>query len=172
MEEEKWSICVLRYFNPVGAHKSGNLGEDPQGQPSNLFPFIGKVATGQYKEVKVYGDDYPTKDGTGIRDYIHVSDLASGHLLPLENLSQKPSFNIYNLGTGKGHSVLEVIKAFEDACQKEIPYRIVRRRDGDISECYADPTKAKQELGWDAKLDLTEMCQDTWNWQSKNPDGF
>ena len=170
--DNSWNIAILRYFNPVGAHKSGRIGEDPNGLPNNLMPFISQVAVGKLKELSVYGDDYPTKDGTGVRDYIHVVDLAKGHLAALNKLAEKPGEVTYNLGTGNGYSVLEMIKAFEKASNKKVPYKIVDRRPGDIAKCWADPKKAKEELGWEAKLTLVDMCRDGWKWQSQNPNGY
>jgi UDP-glucose 4-epimerase len=167
-----WKIAVLRYFNPIGAHSSGRIGEDPCGIPNNLVPFIAQVAAGKLPELQVYGSDYPTPDGTGVRDYIHVVDLAIGHLKALDKLGPKPGFITYNLGTGRGYSVLEIVSAFERACMKKIPYKIVGRRPGDIAACYADPAMAKKELGWSADGGLDEMCADTWRWQSANPNGY
>jgi len=166
------NIALLRYFNPVGAHVSGLIGEDPNGIPNNLMPFITQVAIGRRQHLNVFGNDYPTHDGTGVRDYIHVVDLADGHLKALEKLEQNPGLCIYNLGTGQGYSVLDVVKAFSEASGREIPYRIVARRSGDIACCYADPTLANKELGWKARRGLREMCVDSWNWQTRNPDGF
>lgn len=166
-----WSIVILRYFNPIGAHKSGDIGEDPNGIPNNLLPYISQVAVGKLEKLKVFGNDYDTKDGTGVRDYIHVVDLAKGHVSALTKLADK-HVNIYNLGSGKGYSVLEVILSFEKACGKEIPYEVVARREGDVATNFADPTKAEKELGWTTEKDLDEMCEDTWRWQSKHPDGF
>ena len=168
----KWSITLLRYFNPIGAHKSGNIGEDPKGIPNNLLPYVAQVAVGRLEYVHVFGDDYPTKDGTGVRDYIHVVDLALGHLKAIEKKSDAAGVHIYNLGTGNGYSVLDVIHAFEKACGKELPYKIEARRPGDIAECYADATKAKNELEWEAARNIAEMCEDSWRWQSKHPNGF
>jgi UDP-glucose 4-epimerase len=170
--DASWNIVVLRYFNPVGAHPSGRLGEDPNGIPNNLLPYIAQVAVGKLKELQVYGDDYPTPDGTGVRDYIHVVDLAVGHLKALEKLQSVPGLVTYNLGTGRGYSVLEVIAAFAKACGRNIPYRIVGRRPGDIAICYADPSKASQELNWSARRGLEEMCADAWRWQFNNPNGY
>lgn len=170
--DSDWNIILLRYFNPVGAHQSGMIGEDPNGIPNNLMPFISQVAIGKLRELSVFGNDYPTPDGTGIRDYIHVVDLALGHYKALRKLRQKQGVKVYNLGTGRGYSVLEVVKAFAEASGKDIPYKIVGRRKGDIAVCYADPSKAKKELGWEAKKGLVEMCSDTWRWQTKNPYGF
>ncbi len=172
VSDNNWNIAILRYFNPVGAHKSGEIGEDPNGIPNNLMPYISQVAVGKLKELNVFGNDYPTKDGTGVRDYIHVVDLADGHLKALEKLMQNPGCVVYNLGTGKGYSVLEMVKAFEEASGKAIPYKISERRPGDIAECYADPTLAEKELNWKANKNINEMCEDIWRWQSKNPNGF
>lgn len=170
--DPRWSIAILRYFNPVGAHKSGLIGEDPNGIPNNLLPYITQVAVGKLQELSVFGDDYSTQDGTGVRDYIHVMDLAEGHLRALEVLKIRTGVNVWNLGTGQGYSVLEMIRAFEAATGKSVPYRIAPRRSGDIATCYADPTKAKRELGWKVRRGLDEMMQDTWRWQSMNPNGF
>ena len=166
--DKTWNIAILRYFNPVGAHKSGEIGEDPKGVPNNLMPYISKVALGELKEVKVFGDDYNTKDGTGVRDYIHVVDLAIGHIKALEKLNSNSGLLVYNLGTGKGHSVLDLIKEFSKASGKQIPYKIVGRRQGDIAICYADPSKANKELEWNAERSIQEMCEDSWRWQKKN----
>ena len=166
------NIALLRYFNPVGAHQSGRIGEDPNGIPNNLLPFISQVAVGKLPRLRVFGSDYPTRDGTGIRDYIHVVDLVIGHLRALEKLATNPGLVTYNLGTGRGYSVLEMIAAFEKASGKEIPYRIVERRAGDIAECYADPSLANRELGWSADREVEEMCRDAWCWQSGNPEGY
>ena len=168
----KLSVTLLRYFNPIGAHKSGTMGEDPKGIPNNLLPYVAQVAVGKLEKVHVFGNDYPTPDGTGVRDYIHVVDLALGHLKAIEHCSDKAGVHIYNLGTGNGYSVLDIIAAFSKACGKEIPYQIDPRRPGDIAECYADPTKAKNELNWTAERDLAEMCEDSWRWQSQNPNGY
>jgi UDP-glucose 4-epimerase len=170
--DPSWHITLLRYFNPVGAHPSGNIGEDPVGIPNNLFPYIAQVAIGKLPYLRVFGDDYSTRDGTGVRDYIHVMDLALGHLKALEKLRQEPGLHIYNLGTGKGHSVLEVIAAFAQASGQEIPYRIVERRPGDVAEAYADATKANSELNWQTERGLAQMCMDFWRWQMRNPDGY
>ena len=170
--DPSWSVVLLRYFNPIGAHKSGLIGEDPNGIPNNLMPYIAKVAVGKLEKVHVFGNDYPTPDGTGVRDYIHVVDLARGHVCAIKKLETNCGLFICNLGTGKGYSVLDVIHAFEKACGKTIPYVIEARRPGDIAECYADPTKAKNELGWVAEYGIEEMCADSWNWQKKNPDGY
>jgi UDP-glucose 4-epimerase len=170
--EPEWNIAILRYFNPVGAHASGQIGEDPNGIPNNLMPYVAQVAVGRHPFVRVWGNDYPTPDGTGVRDYIHVMDLAAGHIRALEKLSVKPGLVTYNLGTGQGHSVLEVIRAFENACQREIPYRVFDRRPGDVPTSYADPSKANIELNWYTRKTLDEMCQDAWRWQSLNPEGY
>ncbi len=169
--DPEWTVVLLRYFNPVGADPSGMIGEDPKGIPNNLTPFIAKVAVGLLPEIGVFGTDYPTKDGTGVRDYIHVVDLAKGHVVAVEKIA-KSGVYIYNLGTGVGYSVLEVIAAFEKACGKKLPYSMKPRRAGDIAECYADASKAKRELGWEAKLGIDDMCSSLWNWQSKNPNGY
>jgi len=170
--DKRFNISLLRYFNPVGAHKSGEIGEDPNGIPNNLMPFVTQVAVGKLEKLRVFGDDYPTPDGSGVRDYIHVVDLAHGHLKALEKLKENPGIDVYNLGTGTGYSVLDVIKAFQDATGKNVPYEIVDRRPGDAAAVYADPSKAKNELNWEAQKDLVEMCRDAWNWQLKNPDGY
>lgn len=170
--DPEWSVILLRYFNPVGAHESGMIGEDPAGIPNNLTPYITQVAVGKLKEVGVFGNDYDTPDGTGVRDYIHVMDLADGHVKSLKKLMEGPAVNIYNLGTGHGYSVLDMIKAFSKAVGKDIPYVIKERRPGDIATCYADPAKAKNELGWEAKRGIDEMCADGWRWQSSNPNGY
>ncbi len=167
-----WNIALLRYFNPVGAHPSGLIGEDPRGIPNNLMPYVAQVAIGKLPFVQVFGNDYRTPDGTGVRDYIHVVDLAKGHLLALKKLSQKPGLVTYNLGTGRGYSVLEMIAAFSRAVGRELPYRIVGRRAGDIDACYADPGLARRELGFEAAFDIDDMCRDLWNWQTQNPDGY
>ena len=166
------NVALLRYFNPIGAHPSGLIGEDPNGIPNNLVPYIAKVAVGKLEKVHVFGNDYPTPDGTGVRDYIHVVDLARGHVAAIKKLEQKPGLFICNLGTGHGYSVLDVINAFSKACGKEIPYVIDPRRPGDIAECWCDPSKAKRELGWEAQYGIEEMCAHSWNWQSHNPDGY
>lgn len=170
--DPEWSVILLRYFNPVGAHKSGLIGEDPAGIPNNLTPYITQVAVGKLKEVGVFGNDYDTPDGTGVRDYIHVVDLAMGHVKALAKLQEENKVRIYNLGTGHGYSVLQMIQAFSKACGKEIPYSIKPRRPGDIATCYADPALAKKELGWEAERGLEEMCEDGWRWQSNNPNGY
>lgn len=170
--DQAWNVCLLRYFNPVGAHKSGRIGEDPDGIPNNLVPYIAQVAVGKLERLSVFGNDYPTPDGTGVRDYIHVVDLALGHVKAIERLSLRPGVVVYNLGTGRGYSVLEMVRAFAEACGREIPYRITIRRPGDVAACYADPGKAFRELGWQARYGLREMCEDTWRWQKNNPAGF
>jgi len=170
--DNDWNIAILRYFNPVGAHISGRIGEDPNGIPNNLVPYIAQVAVGKLKELNVFGNDYSTKDGTGVRDYIHVVDLAKGHLKALEKLKTNPKVVTYNLGTGCGYTVFEMANAFAKASGREIPYRVVARRPGDIAACYADPTKAKNELGWSAEKGIKEMCTDSWRWQSGNPNGY
>ncbi len=170
--DNTWNIILLRYFNPVGAHPSGAIGEDPQDIPNNLMPYISQVAIGRLAELKVYGNDYPTPDGTGVRDYIHVVDLALGHIKALEKMKENPGIEIYNLGTNRGHSVLEVIAAFEKVSGRKIPYRIAARRPGDIAISYADAGKANRELNWSCTRSLEDMCADTWNWQSKNPWGY
>lgn len=168
----EFNIGLLRYFNPVGAHESGEIGEDPNGIPNNLTPYITQVLIGKLAQVSVFGDDYPTHDGTGVRDYIHVVDLARGHIKALAKLTENPGVVAYNLGTGQGYSVLEVISSFAEASGKQVSYRIAPRRPGDIASCYADPTKAEKELGWKAEFGLFDMCRDSWNWQLKNPDGY
>ena len=170
--DETWNVALLRYFNPVGAHESGRIGEDPNDIPNNLMPYITQVAVGKLAELSVFGDDYPTHDGTGVRDYIHVVDLAKGHLSALEKLRDNPGVVTYNLGTGKGYSVLDVVNAFEEASGQEIPYKITDRRPGDVASCYADPSKAEEELGWTAERDIYDMCKDAWRWQSQNPHGY
>ncbi|MGD6816616.1 UDP-glucose 4-epimerase GalE [Metabacillus sp. 113a] len=172
VSNNEWSIACLRYFNPIGADKSGLIGEDPKGSPNNLMPYITQVATGKLPELKIFGNDYPTSDGTGVRDYIHVVDLAKGHIKALEKLKSATGVEAYNLGTGKGYSVLEMVTAFEKASGQKIPYSITSRRQGDIAECFADPSKAEKELGWKAEKNLDEMCLDSWRWQEKNPDGY
>lgn len=170
--DKDWNVCLLRYFNPVGAHKSGRIGEDPDGVPNNLVPYISQVAVGKLQQLRVFGNDYPTPDGTGVRDYIHVVDLAQGHVKALGRLLPSPGVVIYNLGTGKGYSVLQMVSTFAEVNDREIPYEIVGRRPGDIAACYADPTKALEELGWKAQFGLREMCEDTWRWQKLNPKGY
>ncbi|MCI5504400.1 MAG: UDP-glucose 4-epimerase GalE [Anaerobutyricum sp.] len=170
ISDPSWSVVLLRYFNPIGAHSSGLIGEDPKGIPNNLVPYIAKVAVGKLEKLGVFGDDYDTPDGTGVRDYIHVVDLAAGHVCALEHI--KEGVSIYNLGTGHGYSVLDVVKAYGKACGKEIPYEIKPRRAGDIAQCYSDPSKAERELGWNARYGIEEMCRDSYHWQSQNPDGY
>jgi len=172
VSDDSWHIALLRYFNPIGAHKSGLIGEDPNGIPNNLIPYISQVAVGKLESLKVFGGDYDTPDGTGVRDYIHVVDLAKGHVKALQALENKPQVLTVNLGTGNGYSVLDMVKAFEKASGKNVPYQIVARRPGDISTCYADPTCAKEKLDWKSEYGLDEMCEDTWRWQSQNPDGY
>lgn len=169
--DHEWTIALLRYFNPVGAHESGLIGEDPKGIPNNLMPYVAQVASGKLKQIGVFGNDYPTPDGTGVRDYIHVVDLAKGHVAAIENLNEA-GVHIYNLGTGNGYSVLDMIHAFSKACGKELPYEIKPRRAGDIAACYASSAKAEKELGWKAEYDLEKMCVDQWNWQKNNPNGY
>ena len=170
--DPEWNVILLRYFNPVGAHESGRIGEDPTGIPNNLTPYITQVAVGKLKEVNVFGNDYDTPDGTGVRDYIHVMDLADGHVKALKKFADKPDVYIYNLGTGRGYSVLEMIHSFSKAVGHEIPYVIKPRRPGDIATCYSDASKAERELGWKAEYDIKDMCADSWNWQSHNPNGY
>ena len=170
--ENDWSITLLRYFNPVGAHPSGTMGEDPQGIPNNLMPFIAQVAVGRRESLSVFGNDYPTPDGTGVRDYIHVMDLADGHIAALKSVGEKSGLHIYNLGTGKGSSVLEMVEAFAQASGKPVPYTLCPRRAGDIAECWASTEKAEKELGWKATRNVMEMSADTWRWQSNNPKGY
>ncbi len=172
VSDPDWNIALLRYFNPVGAHASGLIGEDPNDIPNNLMPFISQVAIGKREQLSVFGNDYPTLDGTGVRDYIHVVDLAVGHIHALKKLEQDPGVATYNLGTGRGYSVLEMVRAFEKASGRKIPYRITDRRPGDIASCFADPAKAGSELGWKALRGIDEMCADSWKWQSLNPDGY
>ena len=170
--DPEWNVILLRYFNPIGAHKSGLIGENPKGIPNNLLPYVAQVAVGKLKCLGVFGNDYDTPDGTGVRDYIHVVDLAIGHVKAIDKLKDKEGVSIYNLGTGVGYSVLQVVAAFEKACGKKIPYEIKPRRAGDIATCYSDASKAKRELGWVAERGLDEMCEDAWRWQSQNPDGY
>jgi len=170
--DPEWQITILRYFNPIGAHESGLIGEDPNGPPNNLLPYISQVAVGRRPTLNVYGDDYDTADGTGVRDYIHVVDLARGHVAALEHLHKGTEANIYNLGTGHGTSVFELLHAFEKACGHSIHYTVAPRRPGDIATCYADPSKAEKELGWKAEKTIEDACRDAWRWQSKNPNGF
>ena len=170
--DSEWNVILLRYFNPIGAHESGMIGEAPNGIPNNLMPYITQVAVGKRKYLGVFGNDYPTIDGTGVRDYLHVVDLADGHVKALAKMKENPGLEIYNLGTGKGYSVLEIVENFEKANQVKIPYKIQARRPGDIAKCYASPQKAYEELGWKAERDIYEMCRDSWNWQKKNPNGY
>lgn len=170
--DPSWSLTALRYFNPVGAHPSGLMGEDPQGIPNNLMPFIAQVAVGRREKLRVFGNDYPTPDGTGVRDYIHVLDLADGHLAALKHGHGRAGMHVFNLGTGRGHSVLEMLQAFGRACGRELPYELAPRRPGDVANCWADPARAQQALGWRARRGLDEMCADTWRWQSMNPQGY
>ena len=171
--DNEWNVTLLRYFNPIGAHESGRIGENPNGIPNNLMPYITQVAIGKRPYLNVYGDDYDTPDGTGVRDYIHVVDLADGHVKAVKNILEgNKGVQVFNLGTGKGYSVLDIVKAFSKACCKELPYKIAPRRPGDLAVCYSDPTKAKEVLGWEAKRDVDDMCRDSWNWQSKNPNGY
>ena len=171
-EPKPWNVVLLRYFNPIGAHASGLIGEDPNGIPNNLMPYITQVAVGKLDKLHVFGDDYATPDGTGVRDYIHVVDLAKGHVKALKAIEENCGVSVYNLGTGRGYSVLEVVHAFEEVSGVNIPYVIEERRPGDIAVCYSDPGKAKRELGWKAELDIYDMCRDSWNWQKKNPEGY
>ena len=170
--DNEWNVVLLRYFNPIGAHKSGMIGEDPKGIPNNLLPYVAQVAIGKLPQIGVFGNDYDTPDGTGVRDYIHVVDLARGHVKALAKLTAGSGVNVYNLGTGNGYSVLDVIHAFEKACGHELPYEIKPRRPGDIATCYAKCDKAREELGWEAEFGIEEMCADSWRWQSQNPDGY
>ena len=170
--DPEWNVVLLRYFNPIGAHKSGKIGEDPKGIPNNLLPYVAQVAIGKLECLGVFGDDYDTPDGTGVRDYIHVVDLALGHVKAVEKLADNEGVSIYNLGTGNGYSVLQVVHAFEKACGHEINYAIKPRRPGDIAMCYCDPAKAKKELGWEAQYGIEDMCADSWRWQSQNPNGY
>ena len=170
--DKEWNVILLRYFNPIGAHKSGMIGEDPKGIPNNLVPYVAQVAVGKRPCLGVFGNDYDTPDGTGVRDYIHVVALAAGHVKAIEKLRENPGVEVYNLGTGNGYSVLQVVAAFEKACGHAIPYEIKPRREGDIATCYCDPQKAKEDLGWEAKYGIEEMCEDSWRWQSTNPDGY
>ncbi|MCD8221199.1 MAG: UDP-glucose 4-epimerase GalE [Clostridiales bacterium] len=170
--DPEWNVILLRYFNPIGAHKSGKIGEDPKGIPNNLLPYVAQVAIGKLPSIGVFGNDYDTPDGTGVRDYIHVVDLARGHVKALAKFNEEKDVRIYNLGTGHGYSVLQVISAFSKACGRELPYVIKPRRAGDIATCYCDPDKARRELGWVAEYGIDEMCMDSWNWQQKNPNGY
>jgi len=172
ISNHKWSVILLRYFNPIGAHESGLIGEEPRGIPNNLMPYITKVAIGALPELNVFGSDWPTKDGTGVRDYIHVVDLAKGHIKALDKAFAGEGVNIYNLGTGIGYSVLDLVKAFEKASGQNVPYKIVERRPGDIAECFADPEKAAEELNWKAEFGVEKMCEDSWRWQKNNPNGY
>ncbi len=172
VSDPEWNVVLLRYFNPIGAHKAGIIGEDPKGIPNNLVPYIAQVAVGKLEKLGVFGDDYDTPDGTGVRDYIHVVDLAKGHVKAMKKFEDQPEVRIYNLGTGNGYSVLQVLHAFEKACGKTLPYEMKPRRAGDIATCYADPAKAKAELGWEAEYGIEEMCEDSWRWQSMNPNGY
>lgn len=170
--DKEWNVILLRYFNPIGAHKSGLIGEDPKGIPNNLLPYVAQVAIGKLECLGVFGNDYDTPDGTGVRDYIHVVDLARGHVKAINKVTENPGVKVYNLGTGRGYSVLDVVKAFEKACGHAIPYAIKPRRPGDIATCYSDASLAKEELGWEAEYDIDEMCADSWRWQSMNPNGY
>lgn len=170
--DKSWNVILLRYFNPIGAHKSGLIGEDPKGIPNNLVPFVAQVAIGKHDAVRVFGNDYDTPDGTGVRDYIHVVDLAIGHVKAIKKLADNPGVKVYNLGTGNGYSVLDVVKAFSKACGKELPVNILPRRAGDIATCYSNAALAKAELGWEAQYGIDEMCADSWRWQSMNPNGY
>ena len=170
--DPEWNVVLLRYFNPIGAHKSGTIGENPNGIPNNLMPYITQVAVGKLKELGVFGNDYDTPDGTGVRDYIHVVDLAVGHVKAINKIKENPGVKVYNLGTGNGYSVLDVIKAFSKACGHDVPYVIKERRPGDIATCYSDASLAKKELGWEAQYGIDEMCADSWKWQSMNPNGY
>ena len=172
LADPEWSVVLLRYFNPVGAHKSGKIGEHPNGIPNNLMPFISQTAIGKRKQLSVFGNDYDTHDGTGVRDYIHVVDLAKGHVAAVDYMENNKGEAVFNLGTGTGYSVLDMVKAFETANGIPVPYVIAPRRPGDLATCYADPAKSREVLGWTAKHDQTDMCRDTWNWQSQNPNGF
>lgn len=170
--DNEWSITILRYFNPIGAHESGMIGENPNGIPNNLMPYVSQVAIGKLPQLSVFGDDYDTPDGTGVRDYIHVVDLALGHIKAVEKVLSTKEVNVYNLGTGTGYSVLDIVKAFEKASGRTVNYKIAPRRDGDLATCYSDPSKAYNELGWKAERGLEKMCEDTWRWQKNNPNGF
>lgn len=170
--DNEWNVVLLRYFNPIGAHESGLIGEDPKGIPNNLVPYVAQVAVGKLAAVGVFGDDYPTPDGTGVRDYLHVVDLARGHVAAMDYMAERKGVFVFNLGTGHGYSVLDMVHAFEKATGKKVPYKIAPRRAGDVAEVYCDPGKAERELGWKAEHSLEDMCRDSWNWQSKNPNGF
>lgn len=172
VSDSEWKVSLLRYFNPVGAHESGKIGEDPSGIPNNLMPYVTQVAVGKRKRLSVFGSDYPTHDGTGVRDYIHVTDLAKGHLKALEHLDEESGAEAYNLGTGRGSSVLDIIKTFEKVTHKKVPYELTDRRPGDAAICFANPEKAKVRLGWETEKTLEDMCKDAWNWQTNNPDGY
>lgn len=172
ISDNRWNVILLRYFNPIGAHKSGEIGEDPKGIPNNLLPYVAQVAIGKLECLSVYGNGYDTMDGTGVRDYIHVVDLAQGHVKAIQKLNENKGVLIYNLGTGQGYSVLEIVKAYEQVCNRKINYRIADPREGDIACCYADPVKAKREMGWEAQYGIEEMCEDSWRWQVQNPNGF
>ena len=170
--DPQWSVCLLRYFNPIGAHESGRIGEDPRGIPNNLMPYITQVAVGRREKLSVYGNDYDTHDGTGVRDYIHVVDLAKGHVAAVDYVNQNAGCEVFNLGTGTGYSVLDMVNAFREVNQVALPYQIVERRPGDIATCYADPAKSQEKLGWKAEKNLQDMCRDSWNWQKNNPQGY
>ena len=172
ISDNEWNVILLRYFNPIGAHKSGLIGEDPKGIPNNLLPYVAQVAIGKLKCLGVFGNDYDTPDGTGVRDYIHVVDLAKGHVKAIDKIKENPGVKVYNLGTGNGYSVLDIVKAYSKACGHEVPYEIKPRRAGDIATCYADPSLAKKELGWEAQYGIDEMRADSWKWQSMNPNGY
>ncbi len=172
ISDNEWRAVLLRYFNPIGAHESGLMGEDPKGIPNNLLPYVAQVASGKLEKVHVFGDDYDTHDGTGVRDYIHVVDLAKGHVAAVKSMDKVSEVAVFNLGTGIGYSVLEIVHTFEKACGKKLPYEIDRSREGDIATCYSDPSKAKELLGWSAEKNLEDMCRDAWRWQSNNPDGY
>ena len=170
--DPEWDIVLLRYFNPIGAHSSGLIGEDPKGIPNNLVPYVAQVAVGKLEAVQVFGDDYDTPDGTGVRDYIHVVDLATGHVAALDWMNGRTGVEVFNLGTGTGSSVLDVVRAFSAACGRDLPYKICPRREGDVAAVYGDASKAEREMGWKARYDISDMCRDSWNWQSRNPNGF
>jgi UDP-glucose 4-epimerase len=170
--DNEWQVVLLRYFNPIGAHESGLIGEDPKGIPNNLLPYVSKVAIGELEIVHVFGNDYDTPDGTGVRDYIHVVDLARGHVKALDHIAELPGVSVINLGTGIGYSVLDIVRAFSKACGKELPYVIEARRPGDVATCYSDPSRAKELIGWTAEKNLEDMCADAWNWQKNNPNGY
>jgi len=170
--DKRWRVAILRYFNPIGAHVSGQIGEDPNGIPNNLLPYVTQVAIGRLKFLQVFGDDYPTPDGTGLRDYIHVTDLVAGHICALKVLDSQEGLNVWNLGTGKGHSVLDIIRTFERVSGRSIAFTVAPRRDGDVAKCWADPSKAWRDLGWKADRDLEQMLSDAWRWQLNNPSGY